>query len=275
MDPAWENAIRDWLIPLNLDTNHGYAKEPVVNSELVKRRTVLEKRVAHLHRLAAESRKRLRQMRECDQVREQQVVIWEQRQQDLLVQVTALETIDQFGESDLLAIKAQQLEAEWEVHHRRVLLEATSVAGKRELNHCERSCRVLRQVLRQQEELRACEREMQELDNTKDQIMTLLKVGLANLGMWIRDHYFGESYQACGWERLLPFFQLSGWVTATHDEVSLDFCPFNHRAMGRDLQALCRKVNTSGVHLPDGRRLVLTVRQRRSGCLNGPLANTG
>ena len=45
-----ENAIRDWLIPLNLDTNHGFAKEPVVNSELVKRRTVLEKRVAHLHR---------------------------------------------------------------------------------------------------------------------------------------------------------------------------------------------------------------------------------
>jgi hypothetical protein len=270
-----ENALRDWLIPLNLDTNHGYAKEPVVNSELVKRRTVLEKRVAHLHRLAAESRKRLRQMRECDQVREQQVVIWEQRQQDLLAQITALETIDQSRESRLLAIKAQQLEVEWEVHHRRVLLQATSVAGKRELKHCEQSCRALRQVLRQQEDLRACEREMRELDNTKDQIMTLLKVGLANLGLWVRDHYFGESYQACGWERLVPFFQLSGWVTATQAEVRLDFSPFNHRAMGRDLQDLCRKVNTSGVHLPDGRRLVLTVGQRRSGCLNGPLANTG
>ena len=270
-----ENAIRDWLIPLNLDTNHGYAKEPVVNSELVKRRTVLEKRVAHLHRLAAESRKRLRQMRECDQVREQQVVIWEQRQQDLLVQVTALETIDQFGESDFLAIKAQQLEAEWEVHHRRVLLEATSVAGKRELNHCEQSCRVLRQVLRQQVELRAYEREMQELDNTKDQIMTLLKVGLANLGMWVRDRYFGESYQACGWERLVPFFQLSGWVTATETEVRLDFSPFNHRGMERDLQDLCRKAQASGVHLPDGRRLVLTVGQQRRRRLDGPLANTG
>ncbi len=70
-----ENAIRDWLIPLNLDTNQGYAKEPVVNSELVKQRTVLEKRVAHVHRLAAESRKRLRQMRASNQVREQQVVI--------------------------------------------------------------------------------------------------------------------------------------------------------------------------------------------------------
>jgi len=246
-----------------------------VNSELVKRRTVLEKRVAHLHRLAGESRKRLRQMRKSDQVREEQVVIWEQRQQDLLARVTALETSSQSGEPGLLAIKAQQLEAEWEVHHRRVLLAATNVAGKRELNHCERSCRALRHVLRQQEDLRACEREMQELDNTKDQIMTLLKVGLANLGMWVRDHYFGESYQACGWERLMPFFQLSGWVAATQDEVRLDLCPFNHRAMGRDLQELCRTVNTSGVHLPDGRRLVLTMGQRRRGCLNGPLADTG
>lgn len=270
-----ENAIRDWLIPLNLDTNHGYAKEPVVNSELVKRRTTLEKRLAHLHRLAAESRKRLHQMGECNQVREQQVVVWEQRQQELLAQVTALEAASQSADPDLLAIKAQQLEAEWEVHHRCVLLEATSVAGKREMNHCERACRALRHVLRQQEELRACEREMQELDNTKDQIMTLLKVGLANLGMWVRDHYFGEGYQSCGWERLMPFFQLSGWITATEIEVRLDFSPFNHRGMERDLQVLCHKVTTEGAQLPDGRRLVLTVGQRRSGCLTGPLADTG
>jgi hypothetical protein len=241
-----------------------------VNSELVKRRTVLEKRLAHLHRLAAESRKRLRQMRECDQMREQQLVIWEQRQQDLLAQVRALQTSDQLGESHFLAIKAQQLEAEWEVHHRRVLLEATSGAEKRELKHGEQSCRALRQVLRQQEDLQAYEREMQELDNTKDQIMTLLKVGLANLGMWVRDHYFGESYQACGWERLLPFFKLGGWVTATPTEVKLDFSPFNHRGMERDLQELCQKVNTEGVHLPDGRRLVLTVGHRRRGCRDGP-----
>ena len=37
-----ENALRDWLIPLNLDTNHGYAKEHVVNSELVKRQLVTQ-----------------------------------------------------------------------------------------------------------------------------------------------------------------------------------------------------------------------------------------
>ena len=133
-----------------------------------------------------------------DQLREEQVVSWEHRQQELLAQVTALETLGQSDEPGLLAIKAQQVEAEWEVHHRRVLLAATNVAGKRELNHCERACRALRHVLRQQEDLRTCEREMRELDNTKDQIMTLLKVGLANLGMWVRDHYFGESYQPCG-----------------------------------------------------------------------------
>jgi len=144
-----ENAIRDWLIPLNLDINHGYAKEAVVNSELVKQRTVLEKRLAHLHRLAAQSRQRLRQMHTCGQVREEQVVIWEQRQQERLSQVTALETIgQQAGEPGLHAIKAQQVEAEWEVHHRQVLLEASSVAEKRELSHCERSCRALRHVLR-------------------------------------------------------------------------------------------------------------------------------
>jgi len=104
--------------------------------------------------------------------------------------VTALETLGQSDEPGWLAIKAQQLEAEWEVHHRQVLLAATSVASKRELNHCARSCRAFRHVLRQQEDHQACEREMRELDNTKDPIMTLLKVGLANLGLWVRDHYF-------------------------------------------------------------------------------------
>ena len=47
-----ENAIRDWLIPLNLDTNHGYAKEHVVNSELVKRQGVAQAREQRLERLA-------------------------------------------------------------------------------------------------------------------------------------------------------------------------------------------------------------------------------
>ncbi len=34
------------------------------------------------------------------------------------------------------------------------------------------------------------EREMYELDNRKDQIMTICKIALANLDLWVRDHYF-------------------------------------------------------------------------------------
>jgi hypothetical protein len=39
--PAQENAIRDWLIPLGIDVNHGYAQTPVINSEVAKKREVV------------------------------------------------------------------------------------------------------------------------------------------------------------------------------------------------------------------------------------------
>jgi len=53
------------------------------------------------------------------------------------------------------------------------------------MDKCEEYCRELWQVLRRQEDLQAQARDMYELDHSKDQIMTLLKVGLANLGMWV------------------------------------------------------------------------------------------
>jgi len=53
-----ENIIRDFLLPLGLDTNHGYGKTPVENSEVGKRRTALEKRLANVERWANAARKR-------------------------------------------------------------------------------------------------------------------------------------------------------------------------------------------------------------------------
>jgi len=88
--------------------------------------------------------------------------------------------------------------------------------------------------------------------------------------------YFGESYQHCGWQRLLPFFKLGGWVTTTVSEVQLEMCAFNNRALLRDLEEVCRKVNDGAVLLPDGRRLVVAVGKRLRTCLHAaPLANTG
>jgi len=53
-----ENIIRDFLRPLGLDTNHGFAKASVENSEVGKRRAALEKRLANVQRWADAARKR-------------------------------------------------------------------------------------------------------------------------------------------------------------------------------------------------------------------------
>src|SRR6266849_6804841 len=51
----------------SIDMNHGYAKEPVVNSELVKRQLVAEGRRRRLESLAQASRTRLADLRDQQQ----------------------------------------------------------------------------------------------------------------------------------------------------------------------------------------------------------------
>src|SRR5437870_2154548 len=194
---------------------------------------------------------------------------------ELSLQVTLFETTGQTEERGYFPVKARQLAVDWEMRQRKAKLEKNAVRRQALLNTCEGYCQELRHVLRQQEDLEAQAREMYELDHAKDQIVTVLKLGLANLGMWVRDQYFGESYQHCGWQRLLPFFQLGGWVTTTANEVQLEVCAFNNRALVRDLEEVCRNVNTSGAILPDGRRLVVSVGERLRGPRDGPLARTG
>ncbi len=270
-----ENALRDWLMPLNLDTNHGYAKEQVVNSELAKRLQVLEGRGQRLEHLAQASRGRLARLIAQDQRCQGQVQVYEQRQIKLSAQVSLLEEAGQTQERGYFPLKARQLAAGWEVRRRQSQLEKNAVRRQSQLDKCEGYCRELRLVLRQQEDLVAQAREMYELDHAKDQLMTLLKLGLANVGMWVRDQYFGERYQHCGWQRLLPFFKLGGWISTTTNQVQLEFCAFNNRALVRDVEEVCRKVNAASLTLPDGRRLVVTVGKRLGCPRDGPLAQTG
>ena len=271
-----ENAIRDWLIPLKLDTNHGYAKEQVVNSELAKRQVVVQGRVQRLDRLAQASRVRLTDLQEQAQHLQEQALAYERQGIELSLQVTAFETMGQTEARDYFPVKAHQLAVDWEVRQHKARLEKNAIRRQAILNKCEGYCQELRQVLRRQEDLEAQAREMYELDHAKDQIMTLFKVALANLGMWVRDHYFGESYQHCSWQRLLPFFKGSGRITATEGEVQLEICAFNNQDLARDVEEVCRNVNTCGATLPDGRRLVMAVGERlRAHVLNAPLAQTG
>ena len=270
-----ENALRDWLIPLNLDTNHGYAKEQVMNSELAKRQVAVQRRVRRLERLAQASRVRFAQLLGQNHGLQEQMTAYEQRRDELLVQVIQFEETGRTQERGYFPVKARQKASEWEARRCKTRLEKNVLLRQNQMDKCESYCRELRHVLRQQEDLQAQARAMYELDHAKDQLMTLLKLGLANVGMWVREQYFGERYQHASWQRLLPFFKLGGWITATTNEVQLDVCAFNNRALVRDLEDLCRKVNAGAVTLPDGRRLVVTVGQRLHCQRDGPLAQTG
>ena len=100
---------------------------------------------------------------------------------------------------------------------------------------------------------------MYELDNRKDQVMTVFKVALANLVMWTRDRYFPESFAHATWQRLAPFFHLPGLVVQGPQMVCVELRPFNDRQYNRDLVTLCERVNTAAPQLPDGRRLFFQV----------------
>ena len=125
----------------------------------------------------------------------------------------------------------------------------------------ERYCREQGDVLRALEELAAQERTMYELDNRKDQIMTVCKLALANLAMWTRDQCFPASYAHATWARLAPFFQLPGLITSSQHTVSVQLRPFHDRQYKRDLSLLCQRVNEKQLHLPDGRLLLFQVQE--------------
>jgi hypothetical protein len=105
---------------------------------------------------------------------------------------------------------------------------------------------------------------MYELNNDKDQVMTVCKVALANLAMWTRDQYFPSDYARATWQRMAPFFELPGRVTWEQATVRVELRPFNDRQPTRDLMALCERVRAQAPHLPDGRRLVLSVAPARA-----------
>ncbi len=119
-------------------------------------------------------------------------------------------------------------------------------------------CQDQREILRELEDLRTNERQMYELDDSKDQVMTVLKLVLANLSMWARDNYFPPEYSRATWRRLIPFFRLHGRVVPGEDTVDVELRGFNDRRRNRDLAALSAVVAEAEPRLPDGRRLLLT-----------------
>jgi hypothetical protein len=193
--PAQENVIKDFLLPLGLDTNHGFAKTPVINSEVNKKRETLEKRCANVQRFREAAREKAHRASRLE------TKLWKQAKEQG-------EAVYRTLNDRLQALEAQGVtEGTYRAERRKLKAEADAeleplwqrVYRVREKSHQESSkheryCREQRELLRALEDLEASERVMHELDNRKDQIMTVCKVALANLAMWVRDRFFPSTY---------------------------------------------------------------------------------
>jgi len=258
--PAQENVIKDYLLPLGLDTNHGEASVAVENSEVTKRRTHLEQRLARLKQWAQSAGKREAQAsRRRERLRQTEAHRSKELYQDLWVYQRALEEQGVANHVLRREVKERKAIADTELEQLRVKEWRAYEQCNAEFRKQERYCKEQREVLRALEDLKEQERTMYELDNRKDQVMTVCKVAVANLAMWVRDHYFPPSYAQATWKRLLPFFQLPGTITHHAQMVQIELRPFNDRALNRDLAVLCERVNQASPRLPDGRRLSFTI----------------
>ncbi|GHO68013.1 hypothetical protein KSC_069050 [Ktedonobacter sp. SOSP1-52] len=258
--PLQENIIRDFLLPLGLDTNHGYRKKLVENSEVARKRVALEKRLANVQRWAEGARKRSHNAsklytKRCKQTKERATELYR------LLNNLQIE-LEQQGMKDWLlrkTIKEEKAVTDAEIEEYQQRQWKAYETSNQEHRKCERYCQEQRKLLRALEDLAASERRMYELDNSKDQVMTVFKVALTNLVMWTRDQYFPASYQHATWKRLAPFFHLPGVVKQEQDAVEVLLRPFNDKQYNQDLEVLCERVNTAVPRLPDGRRLHFSV----------------
>jgi transposase len=107
---------------------------------------------------------------------------WEQQDMDRYLLRKTIKQEQEVADAEIEEYQQRQ----WKAYH----------TSNREFAKCEKYCREQRELLRAIDDLALQERDMYELDNCKDQIMTVCKVALANLSMWVRDHYFSEEY-AC------------------------------------------------------------------------------
>ncbi len=256
--PAQENVIRDWLIPLGLDCNHGYAKAPVVNSEVSKKREALEKRLSNVQRFGEAARiKAHRASILSTRLRKEAKEHGERLYRGLNERLQALEAQGVTEGRYWVERRKQKADVDAELETYRQRVYRVEAKTDQESNKHERYCREQRELLRTLEALTAHERVMYELDNRKDHIMTVCKLALANLAMWVRDHFFPATYAHATWHRLLPFFQLPGRVQWGSDVVQVEVRPFNNRQLTRDLLAVCQRVNELRPRLPDGRALIL------------------
>jgi hypothetical protein len=259
---AQENVIKDYLLPLGLDTNHGFAKTPVVNSEVAKKREIFQKHLETFEKWMQSAQAKYHQAINSKVKLLERIERDEQYYLLLAIQQDALDrnSIDYAKRYGKLQKKKNTLLVQQEKRNMR--LQKLSMQITEHSQKCLLSAQKQRDLGQSLQDLEHSERMMYELDNRKDQVMTVFKVALANLAMWTRDQYFPDTYATATWERLAPFFRLPGIIRSNQQTVEVELRPFNDRQYNRDLSLLCQRVNQKQPHLPDGRLLQFSVALR-------------
>jgi hypothetical protein len=252
-----------------LDTNHGFAKTPVENSEVAKRREALQRRLANVKRWAPKAHERAQRATKLAERLKQET---KAHGDALYRQINGYICEHDRGDErewrlqHKPVVKAMKAKADADLDERWRRYERVRDREDREESKYTRYCVEQCDLLRDLAELESKERAMFELENGKDQCLTVLKLALANLGMWVRDQYFPTTYAHATWNRLIPFFRLPGRVTEGKQAVWVELRPFNDRQLNRDLSVVCERVTAAQPRLPDGRRLCWTI--QGTGCLS-------
>ena len=182
--PAQENVIKDYLLPLGLDTNHGFAKIAVENSEVTIRRTHLEQRLARLKQWAQSAGKREAQ---ASRRRERLRKIFTSRSKELYQDLWAYQrTLEEQGAADHVLrreVKERKAVADAELEQLRIKEWRAYEQCNAEFHKQERYCKEQREVLRALEDMKAQEKTMYELDVRPVQ----LKLALEARGKLVRE----------------------------------------------------------------------------------------
>ncbi len=169
----------------SIDTNHGYAKTEVVNSEVAKQRIALEQKRITLERWAQGARQREDQAsKRYHRLHEQANAHAKALYRVINDRQCELELQDVPEYLLRREIREMKAIADADIKQRQAKMWRAYEQSNQEANKVERYCRKLREVLRALEDLAAHERTMYELDHAKDQLMTICKAALANLLMW-------------------------------------------------------------------------------------------
>jgi hypothetical protein len=259
---AQENVIKDYLLPLGLDTNHGFAKTPVVNSEIKKKRETVQKHLETFKKWMESAQAKYHQTIHSKAKLIEQIERDENQYRLLDISQQALDrnSLDYTKRHNKIQKKKDTFLIQQE--KRKVRLQKLSLQISEYHEKSQHYAQKQHNLVRSLEDLEKNERTMYELDNRKDHVMTVFKVALANLAMWTRDQYFPDTYATATWERLAPFFRLPGIIRSNQQTVNVELRPFNDRKYNHDLSLLCQRVNHKQPHLPDGRLLQFSVASR-------------